>query len=471
MLSGEGSQPEMQSQAQSEAHVIACHECDALHHLNTLPEQTEAYCACCDAFLYRHVDKATVHRSLALHLTALMLFVMANTFPFMSLKLAGRVETDMLLSAPLALFEMGMSDIGLLVLLTTIVFPLITMLAALYLLIPAAFARRAYACAPVFRMLQRLMPWSLLGVFMLAVLIAIVKLLDLAVIEVGISLMAFAVLLPVSVMAQKDMDSALFWPHRVRDAGDESDETLGRGLEAGLLHCHTCSLVVREVASNSDPNSDGNSDGQHIKSQSDQQATELYCPRCADHLHSRKPNSIARTWALLIAATLLLLPANILPIMTVTRFGQGDPSTILSGVVHLIAAGMWPLGLIVFFASIMVPVSKLVTLVFLLWSVHVQSKWNPVDRIRLYRMTERIGSWSMVDIFIIGILTSLVSLDALATIEPGIAASYFAASVVLTMFAAQSFDPRLIWDAAGEHDADIGQNNENRLGQGIQLDS
>jgi len=133
--------------------------------------------------------------------------------------------------------------------------------------------------------------------------------------------------------------------------------------------------------------------------------------------------------------------------MTVIRFGQGDPSTILSCVVHLIAAGMWPLGLIVFFASIMVPLSKLLTLVFLLLSVHFKSTWNPADRTRLYRMTEMIGSWSMVDVFIIGILTSLVSLDALATIEPGIAASYFAASVVLTMFAAQCFDPRLIWDA------------------------
>ncbi|MDQ6973223.1 MAG: paraquat-inducible protein A, partial [Mariprofundaceae bacterium] len=197
-----------------------------------------------------------------------------------------------------------------------------------------------------------------------------------------------------------------------------------RAIDHGLVQCHTCNLLLPAV--------------------------HEYCPRCADHLHQRKQGSLTRTWALMATAVLLLFPANLLPIMTVIRFGQGDPSTILGGVVHLIEGGMWPLGLIVFFASIMVPLSKLVALVFLLFSVHRRSSWRPEDRTRLYRMTEVIGSWSMVDIFIIGILTSLVSLDALATIRPGVAASYFAGVVVVTMFAAQSFDPRLIWDAMQE---------------------
>jgi len=417
--------------------VIACHECDALHQLKALPEHGRAHCSCCDAVLYKHISSQAVHHSLALHLTALLLFIIANSYPFLSLKLAGRVETDMLLSGPLALIEIGMHDIGLLVLLTSIVFPLMTMLASLYLLIPAYLGFRAIGLAAVFRLLQRLIPWSLFGVFMLAVLIAIVKLLDLAQIEVGISLIAFAALLPVSVMALHSMDAQLFWPHRFhngeRDANSNQTATsqLGTALKSGLLHCHTCSLPVQDRSHEIERN----------------QVAALHCPRCHDQLHARKPNSINRTWALLVAAVILLIPANLLPIMTVTRFGQGDPSTILSGVEHLITAGMWHLGLIVFFASIMVPVSKLLTLIFLLLSVHFRSFWRPYDRTRLYRMTEMIGSWSMVDIFIIGILTSLVSLDLLATIEPGPAASYFAASVVLTMLAAQSFDPRLIWDA------------------------
>jgi len=430
--------------------MISCHECDALHHLQALPEHGEAHCSCCDALLYKYTSSQAIHHHLALHLTDLMLFIIANTFPFISLKLAGRVETDLLLSGPLALFEIGMDDIGLLVLLTSIIFPLFTTLTSIYLLIPASLGFQAPAKAPVFRLLQQLMPWSLLGVFMLAVLIAIVKLLDLAEIEVGVSLIAYAALLPVSVMAQQGMDSGLFWPHHFSESLDDtvkihsrldamqsSPSRLGRALQQGRLHCHICALSVPNIE---------HSEDRHLTDPLE----EPHCPRCDNHLHSRKPNSIARTWALLIAATILLFPANILPIMTVTQLGQGEPSTILSGVEHLIAAGMWHLGLIVFFASIMVPVSKLLTLIFLLLSLHFKSLWSPYDRTRLYRMTEMIGSWSMVDIFIIGILTSLVSLDALATIEPGIAASYFAASVVLTMLAAQSFDPRLIWDVIEE---------------------
>jgi len=402
--------------------LIACHECDAVYRLEALPEGAAAHCACCDARLYRHVSSHTLEQSLALHVAALMLFVIANTFPFMSLKFAGRVETDMLMSGPMALFNIGMDGIGLLVLLTSILFPLLTMVAALYLLIAARLDFQPPGQGMVYRMAQSLMPWSMLGVFMLAVLVAIVKLLDLAEIEVGVSLLAFAALLPVSVMAQQRFDSSLFWPHQFHN-GSESDEiNVGSALKQGLWHCHTCSLLVNQ--------------SQHGS----------HCPRCGDHLHARKPDSLARTWALLVAAIVMLLPANILPIMTVIRFGQGEPSTILAGVVHLIGAGMWPLGLIIFFASIMVPLSKLAALVFLLISVQRKSTWKPDDRTRLYRVTEMIGSWSMVDIFIIGILTSLVSLDALSTIRPGVAASYFAVAVVLTMLAAQSFDPRLIWD-------------------------
>ena len=147
---------------------------------------------------------------------------------------------------------------------------------------------------------------------------------------------------------------------------------------------------------------------------------------------------------------MLLIPANLYPILTVIRFGQGEPNTILSGVLHLIEDGLWGLAMIVFVASIVVPVTKLVVLSFLLLTVQYKSNWRPRDRTLLYRVTEVIGAWSMVDIFLVGLLSSLVSLDALSTIEPGIGASYFAGAVLLTIFAAQSFDSRLIWDNTQE---------------------
>ena len=199
---------------------------------------------------------------------------------------------------------------------------------------------------------------------------------------------------------------------------------------AGLMSCHACHQLTRIPA--------GFTDGEAI------------CPRCEAHIHLRKPNSLSRTWALLIAAYILYIPANLFPVMTVISFGKGEADTILSGVKELIDAGMLPIALLVFFASITVPVLKLLVLTFLLLSVHYKSQWRPRERTFLYRITEVVGRWSMIDIFMISILIALVKLDAVATIEPGAGAISFASVVILTMFAAMSFDPRLIWDSIEE---------------------
>jgi paraquat-inducible protein A len=147
---------------------------------------------------------------------------------------------------------------------------------------------------------------------------------------------------------------------------------------------------------------------------------------------------------------LLYVPANLFPIMSVVWLGQGEPATIIEGVQQLIAEGMWPLALIVFVASVFIPLLKMLVLALLLMSVQLGSTWRMRDRTRLYRITEFVGRWSMVDIFVIGILAALVQFGTLATIEPGIGSLSFAAVVVLTMFAAHSFDPRLIWDALND---------------------
>lgn len=172
----------------------------------------------------------------------------------------------------------------------------------------------------------------------------------------------------------------------------------------------------------------------------------VLCPRCGAALHERKPRSLERTWAWLIAAALCYLPANLLPIMKVTSLGRAQADTIMSGVAYLLLHGMWPLALVVFTASVFVPLLKLAILFGLLISVHRHSRWRPVDRTRLYRITEAIGRWSMVDIFVVTILVALVRLGNLATVEAQTGAVFFGAVVVMTMLAAESFDPRLIWD-------------------------
>jgi paraquat-inducible protein A len=170
------------------------------------------------------------------------------------------------------------------------------------------------------------------------------------------------------------------------------------------------------------------------------------CPRCGAPVYRRKPDSLHRAWALVLAAYILYIPANLLPVSIVTSLGKAEADTILSGVEALVVLGMWPVAALLFFASIVVPVLKLVILTYLLISVQCRSRWRPRDRTVLYRLTEAVGRWSMVDIFVITILITLIKIGAIANFEVGSGALAFAAVVVITIFAAMSFDPRLIWD-------------------------
>lgn len=209
------------------------------------------------------------------------------------------------------------------------------------------------------------------------------------------------------------------------------DNTPFTALKASLFSCRSCHLLSRAPVTGVDVTGT--------------------CPRCGERLHYRKPNSISRTWALIMAAFVFYIPANVLPIMHTTSLGKTQSDTILSGVVYFIQTGMWPIALVIFVASVFVPLLKLFILTYLLISVYRKSRWRPRDRTRLYRITEVVGRWSMVDIYVVAILVALVKLQALATIEAGPGAVYFAAVVVITMFAAMSFDPRLIWDSIEEN--------------------
>ena len=198
---------------------------------------------------------------------------------------------------------------------------------------------------------------------------------------------------------------------------------------AGLIACRHCSLLMRA------PRDAG---------------TGLRCPRCAARVYVRLPHSLQRTWALVLCAAICYVPANLLPILTVTRFGSGDPDTIFSGVVHLFAAGQWPIAVLVFVASVFVPLMKIVVLFGLLITIKARSRAWLRERTALFHFIDFLGRWSMIDIFMISILVAIVQLGSIATIEAGLGAAYFGAVVICTMFAAITFDPRLLWDAAHE---------------------
>jgi len=195
--------------------------------------------------------------------------------------------------------------------------------------------------------------------------------------------------------------------------------------EAGLVSCEMCSLLSRPA----------------------DVAEPGYCPRCGAELVWRRHHSIQYTWALVIAAAICYIPANVLPVLNTTTLGSTDSDTIMGGVVFLYTSGSWPLALIVLIASVMVPLGKLVALIYLLIMVQRRSLGNNRERTRLYRMVVFIGRWSMLDVFVDTFTVALVQLSPLMSVEPGPGVLFFAAVVVLTMIAAESFDPRLIWDS------------------------
>lgn len=197
-----------------------------------------------------------------------------------------------------------------------------------------------------------------------------------------------------------------------------------RAIDAGILICTECHELNRQEAD----------------------ASSQTCTRCGALVHARRPNSLARTWALLITAAILYIPANVLPIMTVSTLGQGSPDTIMSGVITLMQHGMLPIAAVVFIASILVPTFKLVGIALLLYSVQCHQPLSARQRIVMYRFIEFIGRWSMLDIFVIAILVAVVNFGRIASVEANLGAVAFASVVILTMLAAVTFDPRLIWD-------------------------
>ena len=172
----------------------------------------------------------------------------------------------------------------------------------------------------------------------------------------------------------------------------------------GLLACHACGLLSRAAP----------------------RVEHASCPRCGAHLHRRKPHSLSRTWALLIAAVICYIPANLLPMMYTSSLFGSQSDTIMSGVVYFWISGSWYLALIIFFASIMVPLLKMVALVVLLASVQMRSRWQLDQRARLYRLVEVVGRWSMLDIYVVAVIVALVQFQALAAIEPGAGRSHSA---------------------------------------------
>ncbi|WP_136254348.1 paraquat-inducible protein A [Onishia niordana] len=419
-------QPEQEASSEtpgSRRRLRACHECDWLVRLPPLHHGQSADCPRCGHTLStRHYRPA--ERSLALAIASLLALVMAISLPFVSFQISGIGNRIALTETATTLIGMHQPLVATGVVLTTIVLPMIYLLSVIWL--QAGLLRRTLlpASRGIARALSHLHPWMMADVFIIGALVSLIKVAGLAEVSLGLAFWAFCCFALLLLLTTQSLDADWMWFSLAGEpAAPEGTVTGARASPQGLTGCPTCGLINRLNAAGSGR-----------------------CRRCNERLHDRLPHSLQRTWALLLAATVLYLPANIYPIMITTSFGDTEPSTIIGGVITLWQHGSYPIAGIIFIASVVVPVSKLIAMAWLCLQVPRSGDLHGVARTRLYRVTEFVGRWSMVDVFVVAILVALIRADNLMSIAPGAAALAFGAVVVLTMLAAMAFDPRLIWD-------------------------
>ncbi len=400
----------------------ACPECDWVSALPPLSPGDKACCPRCDHTLaQRHYRPA--ERSLALALSSLIALAIALSFNFVRFEFSGIGNRIDLLETVSAMIHFDHPIVAICVVLAIVVLPALYLCAVVWLQIGLLQREPLPASRQIARSLVHLHPWMMADVFVIGALVALIKVGGLADISIGISFWAFCFYAALLLLTMQSIDSDWLWFSLAPEPlAPEDTQTGATAAPQGLGGCTTCGLINRL---------DARGRGR--------------CRRCGEPLHDRLPNSLQRTWALVFAAAVLYIPANVYPIMTTTYLGNSDPSNIISGVVELWHGGSAPVAVIIFIASILVPVGKLIALVWLCLAARRGSGNRAFVRTRLYRVVEFIGRWSMVDIFVVSILTALIRAGALMSITPGPAALAFAGVVIVTMLAAFAFDPRLLW--------------------------
>ncbi len=361
---------------------------------------------------------------MALALTALLALGFAVLFPFVSFEVGGIGNRIELSQTATTLIGFNQPLVAVAVFLTIIVLPAVYLAAVIWLQIGLLRGKPLPYNHTIARSLSHLAPWMMADVFIIGALVSLIKLSGSADIGLGLGFWAFCCFAVLLLFTTQSIDADWMW---FSLAGEPmAPEGIQRGRTAasqGVAGCETCGLISALDA-----------EGHGL------------CRRCGDKLHLRRPHSLQHTWALLVAAAVMYIPANVYPIMTATTLGKTQASTIIGGVAELWATGSWPIASIIFIASIFVPIAKLAVLAWLCLMINNSDQLNNATRTWLYRVTEFVGRWSMVDVFVVALLVALIRADALMSVTPGPAALAFCGVVVLTMLAAITFDPRLIWD-------------------------
>ncbi|MDX1757495.1 MAG: paraquat-inducible protein A [Marinobacter sp.] len=416
--------------------LLACPECDLVSEI--VPHQQEGrwhLCPRCHHALLRQARSDQLTPALAV--TALILLLLSLLFPYIAFERGG-IERAMTVAD--AANELAMHHhplLSVVVVATIVVIPALYLLAVCIIHLSLASQARLPGSLWLARWLPRLQPWMMADVFAIAALVSLVKIIAMAHIQLLSAFWTFtgyAVLLLVTVTR---MNTIALWQRLLGPLDQPARARAGlMAVEQGLVGCSWCGQL--------------------------QQRGHQHCLRCRSRLRQRHPFTLQRVWALLVTAMLCSLPAHLYPIMVTTSLGQSDPATIIGGVLLFIDHGDWPIALIIFAASVLIPFGKIIAIAWLCIASRRRRSLDMAGQMRLYRITEWVGRWSMIDVFVVAIIVGLFQLGNILTITPGYGGLAFSAVVIFTMLAAHQFDPRLIWDqqrrvAAGRLDAPLAE--------------
>lgn len=409
-------------------HLHACEECGLVAEVTTPEFGYKVQCGRCHHTLMA-IPKHLYHSVLAYGISVLIMLALSCSFPFMSFSVQGLSQQVTLLDAAVSMHHYQNTLLTIILILCVLILPCVYAVTQMYLHIHI-YRKNKGKVVPLTRLkwitryIFKIKPWLMADVFLVGILVAMVKIVSLADVWLGPSFWAFFTYSMLVVKFSSLINVTWIWEQLQPNVLIDNVKVGDSHLTKSHIACHSCHQI--------NPYNDGG-----------------VCLRCHTPLHAYDQKSnLQKAWALLIAASILYLPANLYPMMYTTSVGQTEESTILSGVALLWHLKSYPVAMVIFFASIIIPLSKIIILIYL---YHHSGKANQRNvltarkNITLYRITEFIGRWSMIDIFVVALLAALVQLHQLMSIEPGPAALSFAAVVILTMLSALTFDSRCLW--------------------------
>ncbi|REG84280.1 paraquat-inducible protein A [Marinomonas pollencensis] len=399
-------------------YATVCDECDLVNIIPPMAQSEKFTCSRCHHLLIS-LPTHRIEKILAYGGSGLLMLVLSLSFPFLSFSSSGIGRTVTFWQSMSVLLTQHFTFLGALLIFVLLVLPICYLLSVVALAWLIKKRKNRTVQRLLLRTITVIQPWLMVDVFLVGVLVALVKMQSMADISFGLSFWSFCGYVLCLLKSVSLVDRRWFW-HQVAGAAMSPASVALPARSQGLIGCHFCAAVVAQE----DP----------------------HCGRCGHTTHSRRPASAQITIALLVAASLMYIPANLLPIMKTTFLGVTEPSTILGGVFQLWGMGSYPIAIIILIASVFIPVAKILALAWLCWQLRFSSRHSTTQKLKLYRITECVGRWSMIDIFVVATLTGLVQMGGFMSVLPGAAALSFAAVVILTMLAAMSYDARLLWD-------------------------